>query len=331
MTVSRVINNDARVSDATRRRVQQVIEDLHYTPHAYARRLAGGSTYAIGVVLCDNGRSVGGLYVSLLQGMQQTLAGRGHDLMFFSPQMDSEMLRTVVHSQLIEGFIVMGTSLTPEQLAILREGQLPFIVIGRREIPGYVAPFVTPNYVQAFDHLLSIPLAQGAQDIVVIMQRDWESPENTAHAMVRDRLAGVTRAVERVVDGPRRVTVVESQTFDAGYAWVTAVHDLPDAILLDSTDFSFGVAMGLHDRGVSIPEDVQLYGFVYQAEFLERAALVLQCAIPGWRVPWAKVARVAVEQLLEGIASGHSITIGEYVDAEECVISPLGRPSGDRK
>src|SRR3954449_959839 len=49
-TVSRVLNGSASVSEATRRRVLGVIEQLGYEPNAAARALSTGRTSTLGVV-----------------------------------------------------------------------------------------------------------------------------------------------------------------------------------------------------------------------------------------------------------------------------------------
>jgi LacI family transcriptional regulator len=49
-TVSRVINDRPDVAPETRKRVQQVIEELGYRPSALARSLIQQRTYTLGVV-----------------------------------------------------------------------------------------------------------------------------------------------------------------------------------------------------------------------------------------------------------------------------------------
>ena len=49
-TVSRVINNSDRVNEATRARVQQVIDQLNYSPSRQARGLAASRSYLLGLV-----------------------------------------------------------------------------------------------------------------------------------------------------------------------------------------------------------------------------------------------------------------------------------------
>ncbi len=47
-TVSRVIANNPRISDATKRIVYEAMEELNYRPNAIARSLANQSTQTLG-------------------------------------------------------------------------------------------------------------------------------------------------------------------------------------------------------------------------------------------------------------------------------------------
>ncbi|HEX2907270.1 MAG TPA: helix-turn-helix transcriptional regulator, partial [Phototrophicaceae bacterium] len=49
-TVSRILNGKQDVAAATRERVQQVIEELGFSPHAQAKRLRAGKTHNIGLL-----------------------------------------------------------------------------------------------------------------------------------------------------------------------------------------------------------------------------------------------------------------------------------------
>lgn len=51
MTVSRVLNGTARVSDKTSARVQRALKELPYQPNLMARALRGHRTYSIGVIV----------------------------------------------------------------------------------------------------------------------------------------------------------------------------------------------------------------------------------------------------------------------------------------
>ena len=53
MTVSRVLNQDKKVSNKTREKVMAVVEKLNYRPNVSARRLASSKSFFIGL-LYDN-------------------------------------------------------------------------------------------------------------------------------------------------------------------------------------------------------------------------------------------------------------------------------------
>ncbi len=49
-TVSRVINNSPKVGDATREKIQKIIDELNYSPNAQARGLAARRSYLLGMI-----------------------------------------------------------------------------------------------------------------------------------------------------------------------------------------------------------------------------------------------------------------------------------------
>ena len=80
-TVSRVLNNNPSVSEATREKVLNVIKDLEYSPNPIARQLSIGRTLTIGIILPYLTLPS---YVERLRGVQYILADSEYNLMFFS-------------------------------------------------------------------------------------------------------------------------------------------------------------------------------------------------------------------------------------------------------
>src|SRR5215208_1394789 len=79
-TVSRVLNGSASVSEATRRRVLGVIDELGYEPNAAARALSTGRTRTLGVIApFFTQPSV----VERLRGVSRVVADAGYQLVLF--------------------------------------------------------------------------------------------------------------------------------------------------------------------------------------------------------------------------------------------------------
>src|ERR671915_645184 len=76
-TVSRVINGSTAVSEATRRRVLEVVAELGYEPNATARALSTGRTRAVGVIAPFFTRPS---VIERLRGVGPLLAASGYQL-----------------------------------------------------------------------------------------------------------------------------------------------------------------------------------------------------------------------------------------------------------
>src|SRR5260370_14486484 len=73
-TVSRVINNFPRVADATRQRVLDAIERLHYTPNFTGRMLATQRTHTLGLIITD---ITNPFYPAVVRGMEAAALSHG--------------------------------------------------------------------------------------------------------------------------------------------------------------------------------------------------------------------------------------------------------------
>jgi LacI family transcriptional regulator len=65
-TVSRVLNDEANVSDATRKRVRAAMEAMDYRPHPSARSLAGNRSFLV-AMLYDNNDNPASTYLAEIQ------------------------------------------------------------------------------------------------------------------------------------------------------------------------------------------------------------------------------------------------------------------------
>jgi LacI family transcriptional regulator len=129
-TVSRVINNEAGVSDDLVRRVEQAVSELDYRHNLAASNLRRGQrTASIGVLLHDLGNSFSG---TLLRAIEDQ--ARSRRIAVFSASLDDEpereaILATDLISRRIDGLVLMPTSNDQSYLrADIRAGLAVFAV-----------------------------------------------------------------------------------------------------------------------------------------------------------------------------------------------------------
>src|SRR6187200_594678 len=80
-TVSRVVNNKNSILADKRARVLAAMDRLGYVPNLQARKLAGGRSQVVGLVLHDVWNSYA---VEVLRGIDEELAAAGCDLMLYT-------------------------------------------------------------------------------------------------------------------------------------------------------------------------------------------------------------------------------------------------------
>ncbi|EYB68704.1 LacI family transcriptional regulator [Deinococcus phoenicis] len=111
-TVSRVLNNHAAVKGATRDLVLKAIADLDYTPNPHARRIAGGKSYTISVLLPVVTTE---FYVRLLDGLETAFQEARYDVAIF-PLLDRSRLERYLGSHTLayqaDGLVMATYNLT---------------------------------------------------------------------------------------------------------------------------------------------------------------------------------------------------------------------------
>lgn len=127
-TVSRVINNYGHISDKTRRRVHEAMEQLNYRPNSLARSLQGKSAHLIGLVFFDISHPFFGELVSKLENL---LFERGYKTILCNsannPDKEREYLKLLAANQ-VDG-IIAGAHNT--DISEYREYDLPIISFDR--------------------------------------------------------------------------------------------------------------------------------------------------------------------------------------------------------
>ncbi len=93
-TVSRVLNNHKSVRPETRERVSAAMQELGFIPNPHARRVAGGKSYTVSIILQVVGTE---FYIRLLSGLEKTLETHRYDSALF-PLIGRERLERYLNS-----------------------------------------------------------------------------------------------------------------------------------------------------------------------------------------------------------------------------------------
>lgn len=156
-----VANGQVPISEETRRRVLEAIEELGYEPDARAQALRSGSTQTIGFILPDIRNPH---FWQTADGVEQELRASGYHLLLSNANLDPEYgedIFKVLSRRRIDGLILMGASFlqsegAQETLARLLKRRFPVTKIGEHPIIDCVASNYEAATREAIAYLLSL-------------------------------------------------------------------------------------------------------------------------------------------------------------------------------
>jgi LacI family transcriptional regulator len=132
-TVSRILNGKQDVAAETRERVQQVIAELGFRPHAQAKRLRGGKTYNLALLfpMTHHGSlSYNSRETDFIVGASVAANEGGFFFnLLTSPIADGDLLDLYGGAQ-IDGAVLMQIHTHDDRVELLRSNGYPFVIIG---------------------------------------------------------------------------------------------------------------------------------------------------------------------------------------------------------
>ncbi len=291
-TVSRVINNDPNVSPKTRERVQQVIQELNFQPNRAARRLAGGRTHILGLVIPT---SVHRLFTDpyfplLIQGVTSVCNAQDYTMMLWlaEPEFEQQMIGQITQDSLIDGVIIASNVFDDPLVQALRSSHLPSIQIGRprRQVD---ASYVDVENRSAARDAVALLLRNGRRRVATIT-----GPDNMVAGV--DRREGYLTALQEHDLQPVPELIVEGDFSEAGgyEAARRLLPHRPDAIFAASDAMANGALRAIKEAGLRVPEDIALVGF----DDMPFAALA-DPPLTTVRQPVARTGMVAAETLID--------------------------------
>jgi DNA-binding LacI/PurR family transcriptional regulator len=254
-TVSRVINNDPRVSDAMRERVLKAANQSRYVP-----KVGTKSTMNIALLYTDEPSLESPFDSALMQGMGERMDEFGFDLMILRGSRTRHAAETFTQMLMrkgVRGAVIRTTSRSRQACEEIATEGFPAIVVGDRfENPkvSFVATDSRTGSREAVDHLLKL----GHRQIAVVTN----IVDDSDHA---DRILGYTEALESAGLKPNPDLIVKTPANLAGGKQIIrrlmAGNDHPTAIYLVDPMAAVGALHELLDMGIKVPADVSLIGF----------------------------------------------------------------------
>ncbi|MBO3094992.1 LacI family DNA-binding transcriptional regulator [Cellulomonas dongxiuzhuiae] len=260
MTVSNVVNGRPRVSEATRRRVLEAVDELGYQVNLTARSLRAGrsGTIALSIPRVDHP-----YFAELAAAVTDALLPSGQHLVVEQTGASREGELSALSQarlQMYDGVLLSVVGLRDSEVARLHS-DMPLVLLGEKPMPTQRDHVMLGNFEGA--RLATAYLIErDARHVAIVGGVADDAPAGmegtrTAGWRAAHEEAGLVPD-ERLILPPDHFAMAESRAtigaaIDAGLEI--------DGVFAVTDQVAIGVVAGLHDRGLRVPDDVQVVGF----------------------------------------------------------------------
>ena len=311
VTVSLVLNGKnvaGRVSSEMSQKIMDKAAELNYIPNTLAKGLKMGKSRTIGLIVAD----VSNLFFGTLALHIQIYAEqKGYSVIIgnTNEQLKAmENLMNFLYARQVEGFIITPTEKSQHLLIRLINHKMPFVLVDRSfpELP--VTSVLINNYEISYRSTKRL-IHKGCKRIGLVTYKQ-------DHYHINERRRGCEDALKQAgiydpdIMEEVKYDFLESDTKRAIRNLISKKEKI-DGIFFTTNSISINGAKELIKNGINIQKDIQIMCFDENDAFY-----ILPYAVPFIKQPIQKMAKNAVELLIDQIEMKSEITKNVVVEAE---------------
>lgn len=255
-TVSRVLNDIDVVNQETKQRVLDAIEKLDYRPNILARSLKTQRSSTIGIIIPDISNS---LYPEIVRGAEDLASIYNYNIMLCNTDLDKNREKesfNILREKMVDGIIYMGDSLDKDIKGAIKNSGVPVVSVGTMDDEDEVPSIGIDSYLgakEAVEYLISL----GNKNIAYIgYDKDTALEHEKIYKGYRDAMSNVGLLNESLI---YRGNLKYEQGIE-GINKITENHQI-DGVICGCDQMAIGVINALRDKGIKVPEDVNVIGF----------------------------------------------------------------------
>ncbi len=292
-TVSRVLNNDHRVTEKTKKNVRRISEELNYKPNILARNFVKKKSNVIGLILPEISDE---FFTEIIKGVDEVTFTHGYYTMVASSHkyrtLDESIL-TFMQNGIVGGMILLVSSLNNNIRGILDQSKIPVVMISGHNETGKYDAVSIDNYQGAFDITEYLIVEKGVKKIAHI-----SGPLDNDDALLRKR--GFLNALKK-----HNLTVNNAWFIKGDFTRASgesALNELlkmknkPQAVFAANDMMALGCYDAAAKAGVKIPNDIGIAGFddIFVSKYLSPGLTTV-------RVQIEEVGKTAADILMKKI------------------------------
>lgn len=253
-TVSRALRDDKSISEATRRRIQQLAREMGHTGNRLARGLALKRTHTVGLVIA---KTPNAWFRELSWSIGERF--RSHGYVCVAPMLDRPEAVRYLAESMVEAIVIWGGGMmlraTPEERRFFETvfRSIPTVCIASN-LTEVGIPTVDVNRRAIMQEIVDRLVRLGHRRIL------FAADTNAKSGTTAQKVKGYIQAMESHGLEPRLFHCPGDQV--AAYERTKAIlAEEPTAVVAERTEIALGFATGCLHHGVRIPGDLSIVGY----------------------------------------------------------------------
>lgn len=257
-TVSKVLNNNGRISDKTRKKVHLIMEQLNYQPSMVASALTSQRTGTIGLMIPDIANP---FFAEAARFFEDYAQQAGSDLIICSTDRDDEKAAryiSLLQRKRVDGLIIASHVGNPELIHRLLENKVPTVLFSADirlldcnsiTVDDYKGGYIATEYLLALGHRRLGIISDNLPGSRYREQGFLDALE--AHGVSLDHPDHMVQTSATLENGRKVAHRMLGE--EAGQR--------PTAIFACNDLLAIGVLQEAREAGLNVPEDLSVIGF----------------------------------------------------------------------
>ncbi len=250
-TVSNVLNNRKNVSEATRKRIFEICEELNYIPNVAGKTLKSGKNKTVLFCFSDFDRN---FYLEILKGIHECIEKSDYDLIVST----SNVAKKYMQNNFTCGAIVLDYRLDSDFISKINTKSYPIVFLDRVNEDEYSKSVVVNNYC-GMTELVENLVSSGRRKFA-FMGGVHTSDNAERYKAFLDVLKkhNILYNEELYFDGDFK----KSSGYNGARYLLEKTSDI-DCIVCVNDDMAVGGLQYLQDCDIDVPREIAVTGFDY--------------------------------------------------------------------
>ena len=316
-TVSRILNSKPDVSEETRQKVQSAIDELGYARSMQWQRITSGKTRVISLHFPHKGTVLNQISLHFITGATTACEEQNYSLHLVTQSLDENSLLDFYRTNQSDGMILMEIRMDDWRVKLLRQHNLPFVMIGRCDNNDGVS-FVDFDFESAVtvavDHLIDL----GHQNIAFVSV--ISDPEQNHYGPSVRALKGYEKVCTQY-NTPRLYCEVNNGFENVKLATLNLMRKHPEitAIITVFDTAIAGILSAIKSLGLNIPSDISIVGLAD-----EQGAELTSPPLTALHFPASSMGYDAAKVMINGLEKGTKTNRQKLVTPKLVIRSSTG-------